>query len=379
MAFFLGPGVKAGIEIHKNNQLKKQIEFQNKVKENTILDLFQGEQRFVIANELTDSLIQIELEKEDLEKETINDYLENLNKEFNMVKSSTSNHTSPNEQNIQKTQLFALGLAIKELSIGLEQEKRLIKSLEEQFQSDLSNTIAENNTLHQQAITQFEKEKKSLISDMENQISLLQETSNKLEKGINQNLEQNNATIKTYLDEEKSAIHSLSERIEKELTNFINQSTLQHQENIKNFSLEKAKVINEFQQEVITFRENSKKLEENIRLRLQHSSELLQTQLTTEKVGFQNLARNLFNSINERFSENIRVTNDIKKNLIQSNEIYLQNIKTNTTQQLQEFLAIQTTIQSENAKKNKYIWSAIILILLIQILGFGFLFFSNRI
>ena len=113
MAIF-GALAKVGQGVARNHQLDKLIDRYKEIDRSSVLDHYVGEKRFVYANELANIYCNAKPQEIDRKIECLN----SLYKEFQVM-----TKTEELDEPVKKSQLYAVALAIKELSVGLENDK----------------------------------------------------------------------------------------------------------------------------------------------------------------------------------------------------------------------------------------------------------------
>lgn len=139
---FIGAGLKVSKGLARKAELKSQIENLKLLNDNPVLDFYEGEQRLIYALDICEAII---LHYVDATNELSSDYSEILDliaREYQMSQDKLSNETA------SKAQVYALGLAIKELSLSNDADKNQlnneIKLLKEQLDKNSSRL---NNVL----------------------------------------------------------------------------------------------------------------------------------------------------------------------------------------------------------------------------------------
>lgn len=139
---FIGAGLKVSKGLARKAELKSQIENLKLLNDNPVLDFYEGEQRLIYALDICEAII---LHYVDATNELSSNYSEILDliaREYQMSQDKLSNETA------SKAQVYALGLAIKELSLSNDADKNQlnneIKLLKEQLDKNSSRL---NNVL----------------------------------------------------------------------------------------------------------------------------------------------------------------------------------------------------------------------------------------
>lgn len=139
---FIGAGLKVSKGLARKAELKSQIENLKLLNDNPVLDFYEGEQRLIYALDICEAII---LHYVDATNELSSNYSEILDliaREYKMSQDKLSNETA------SKAQVYALGLAIKELSLSNDADKNQlnneIKLLKEQLDKNSSRL---NNVL----------------------------------------------------------------------------------------------------------------------------------------------------------------------------------------------------------------------------------------
>lgn len=190
MAFF-GVASKIGQGIARNHQLDKLIELYKEIDSNSILDHYTSEQRFICANELIDIYCSNDPKNFDRKNES----LKNLYQEFKMMEGNKDL-----ENPATKAQMYALALAIKELSFGLESDKQKI-----------DQNLIDSRADFEQIKKDYDDQIKRLFNEIER---VNYERFNEVKNEFNKYKIESNLAFNKYNMEMKNSINTIYKKIE---------------------------------------------------------------------------------------------------------------------------------------------------------------------
>lgn len=173
MAFF-GTGLKIAKGFARKEYLISAIEQNKKIKELPILDFYTGIQRLNHAIDLCDAITDNVFTGQGHSQLVLHSSLNSLQKEYKMNKEALESEAAT------KAQIYALGLAIKELSIGLEIEKKefetILRKSSENFQNMINKAKEENQKILDNNKIEVQNISKENIKHIELKIKILSYT-----------------------------------------------------------------------------------------------------------------------------------------------------------------------------------------------------------
>lgn len=361
---FVGASIRAAKAASENYALNKKIENLENIDSKSVLDFYQGDKRLLVASDLVDGLVSAEINNKSVDSEKINDYLNILNKEFQVMKN--------NNQIGSNAQIIALGLAIRELSVAMELEKRKLQELEEEFKKELSDFINGSEKIIGESINSINKEKEKIIKSVNDyfnqhkiELSKNIDKLNSLEAEINNNIE---SKIKYFegkvfenIEHELELISSFKKALNDNMRISIENNNNYFQNIINLFNTDKESIIKDIKEQMISF--ENKFIE---------CKEVLQDDFNKFKIKISNdLA-----STDDKFERKNKESLDAIISLKLSIENSLKTIKRDIKEQREYQEEIQECMQTENSKKFRNITVVITFILMFQI--FLSLFFAKK-
>lgn len=125
---FIGTGLKIGKGLARKAELQSQIDNLMLLNESPILDFYKGEQRLIYALDICDALI-LDSAANDIKSYT--KFLNIIEREYLMSQESLSH------ENASKAQVYALGLAIKEIALTNDADKKQIDEDQEKTDKEI--------------------------------------------------------------------------------------------------------------------------------------------------------------------------------------------------------------------------------------------------
>ncbi|MNY88911.1 hypothetical protein D3C78_51840 [compost metagenome] len=148
-----GAAAESAKAAHRNQKLKKMIDNENKVMQNSVIEFYSGIEKFQYTSEIIDVLL------ESNPSHTHNFYLDKLSTEFFKVKQVMS--TEPMNQ----AQAIALALAIKELALNFDANEKELKTFISKTEKNFDIQLKELNKQTSSTLNNISLQAQKILKD----------------------------------------------------------------------------------------------------------------------------------------------------------------------------------------------------------------------